>query len=56
MASPKFQACLARLALAEVSDPTAHLDAIPAWTSGTGDMEGIITAHLLAARQSLAIG
>ena len=53
---PQFQALLARLALAEGSDPTAHLDAIRAWTSRTGDMEWIITAHLLAARQSLAVG
>ena len=53
---PWFQALLARLALAEGSDPTAHLDAIRAWTSRTGDMEGIITAHLLTARQSLAVG
>ena len=53
---PWFQALLARLALAEGSDPTAHLDAIRAWSSRTGDMEWIITAHLLAARQSLAVG
>ena len=53
---PLFQALLARLALAEGSDPTAHLDAIRAWTSRTGDMEWIITAHLLAGRQALAMG
>jgi tetratricopeptide (TPR) repeat protein len=53
---PRFHDLLARLALAEGNDPTAHLDAIRAWTSRTGDMEWIITAHLLAARQALAIG
>jgi tetratricopeptide (TPR) repeat protein len=52
----RFQALLARLALVEGTDPTAHLEAIRAWTSRTGEMEFIITAHLLAARHSLATG
>ena len=53
---PSFQALLARLALAEGGDPTAQLEAIRAWTSRTGDMEWIITAHLLSARHALAMG
>ncbi|MFM9103600.1 MAG: hypothetical protein ACKOPS_20620, partial [Cyanobium sp.] len=53
---PWFQALLARLALAEGHDSTAQLEAIRAWTSRTGEMEWIITAHLLAARQALAMG
>jgi tetratricopeptide (TPR) repeat protein len=53
---PLFHALLARLALAEGSDPTTHLEVIRAWTSRSGDMELIITAHLLAARHYLATG
>lgn len=46
----RFHALLARIDLAEGQDPTPHLDEIRAWTSRTGDMEWIITAHLLTAR------
>jgi hypothetical protein len=53
---PRFHDLLARLSLAEGNDPTAHLDEIRTWSSRTGDMEWIISAHLLAARQSLAMG
>jgi hypothetical protein len=53
---PWFDALLARIDLAEGCDPTAHLDAIRAWTSRTGDMERIIEAHLLVARHLLARG
>ena len=51
-----FQELLARLALAEGNDPTAHLEAIRAWTSRTGEMKLIIIAHLLTARHCLATG
>ncbi len=51
-----FHALLARIDLAEGRDPTPHLDEIRAWTSRTGDMEWIITAHLLSARHLLARG
>ncbi|HEV7667940.1 MAG TPA: DUF4062 domain-containing protein [Thermoanaerobaculia bacterium] len=54
--SPWFHALLARIDLAEGQDPTPHLDEIRAWTSRTGDMQWIITAHLLAARHLLARG
>jgi tetratricopeptide (TPR) repeat protein/cellulose biosynthesis protein BcsQ len=53
---PRFDALLARIALAEGGDPTPHLDGIRAWTSRTGDMELIIEAHLLAARHLLTRG
>jgi len=53
---PRFDATLARIALAEGGDPTPHLDAIRAWTSRTGEMEWIIEAHLLTARHLLARG
>lgn len=51
-----FHALLARIDLAEGRDPTPHLDAIRAWTSRTGDMEWIVTAHLLTALHILARG
>lgn len=51
-----FNALLARIDLAEGTDPTPHLDAIRAWTSRTGDMEYVIQAHLLAAQHLLACG
>lgn len=53
---PRFDALLARIALAEGGDPTPHLDGIRTWTSRTGDMEWIIEAHLVAARHLLARG
>jgi tetratricopeptide (TPR) repeat protein len=53
---PRFHALLARIALAEGNEPAAHLDEIRAWTSRTGDMEWIVEAHLLTARQLLAAG
>ena len=53
---PRFDALLARIALAEGGDPTPHLDGIRAWTSRTGDMEHIVEAHLLTARHLLARG
>ncbi|MFM7641924.1 MAG: hypothetical protein ACKO45_10295, partial [Cyanobium sp.] len=53
---PGIQALLARLALAEGRDPTAQLEAIRAWSTRTGEMKWIITAHLLAAQHSLATG
>jgi tetratricopeptide (TPR) repeat protein len=53
---PRFHALLARIDLAEGGDPTPHLDEIRAWTSRTGDMEGIVEAHLLAARHLLTRG
>jgi tetratricopeptide (TPR) repeat protein len=53
---PLFHALLARLALAEGSEPTVHLDVIRTWTSRSGDMEWIITAHLLTAQHALAMG
>jgi hypothetical protein len=53
---PHYQALQARLALAEGADPSFYLEAIRTWTSHTGEMELIITAHLLAARQALAMG
>lgn len=53
---PRFYALLARIDLAEGRDPTPQLDEIRAWTSRTGDMEGVIEAHLLAARHLLARG
>jgi len=49
-------ALLARIALAEGEDPTAHLDEVRGWTSRTGDMEHIIEAHHLSARHLLAAG
>ncbi len=51
-----FHALLARIDLAEGKDPTPHIEEIRAWTSRTGEMEWIITAHLLAARYLLARG
>jgi tetratricopeptide (TPR) repeat protein len=51
-----FHALLARIDLAEGNDPTPPLDEIRAWTSRTGEMEGIIEAHLLSARHLLARG
>jgi hypothetical protein len=53
---PLFLALLAHIALAEGGDPSAHLESIRAITARTGEMEWIITAHLLAARHALAIG
>jgi len=53
---PRFDALLARIVLAEGDDPTPHLDGIRAWTSRTGEMEYVITAHLLTARYLLARG
>jgi hypothetical protein len=52
----RFDASLARIALAEGCDPTPHLDGMRAWTSRTGEMDLIIEAHLLAARHLLARG
>jgi tetratricopeptide (TPR) repeat protein len=54
--SLRFHALLARIDLAEGNNPTPHLDAIRAWTSRTGDMEWVVSAHLLAARHRLAQG
>jgi hypothetical protein len=54
--SPAFHALLARIDLAEGKDPTPHLDEIRAWTARTGDMEWVISAHLLDARHRLAQG
>ena len=54
--SALFQALLARVALAEGTDPTLHLDEIRSWTSRTGDRMLIIEAHLIAARYQLARG
>lgn len=51
-----FHALLARIDLAEGQDPTPHLDEIRAWTSRTGDIQWIVTAHLVAARHQLARG
>lgn len=53
---PVFYALLARIDLAEGKDPTPHLDEIRAWTSRTGALEWIITAHLLTAQHLLARG
>ncbi|MFM7549409.1 MAG: hypothetical protein ACKO8I_11195, partial [Cyanobacteriota bacterium] len=53
---PLFLALLARIALAEGGDPSADLESIRAITARTGEMEWIITAHLLAAQHSLAMG
>jgi hypothetical protein len=53
---PCFHALLARIALAEGGDPTAYLDAVRDWTARSGEMEWIIEAHLLSARQQLASG
>ncbi|HYC88587.1 MAG TPA: DUF4062 domain-containing protein [Thermoanaerobaculia bacterium] len=53
---PRFDALLARIALAEGRAPTSHLDEIRAWTSRTGDIEYIIEAHLLTARYLLVLG
>jgi hypothetical protein len=51
-----FHALLARIDLAERTDPTTHLDEVLTWTSRTGDMQYIIEAHLLTARHLLACG
>jgi hypothetical protein len=53
---PLFLQLIARLALAKGSDPTGYLEKIRAWTMRTGEMEWIITAHLLAARHLLCLG
>ena len=53
---PRFQALLARLALLEGADPGPHIDDVREWTSRTGDMEFIIEAHLLSARNLLRQG
>ena len=53
---PRFHDLLARLALAEGNDPTAHLDEIRNWSSRTGEMELITTAYLLEAQYCLAFG
>ncbi|HEX4607042.1 MAG TPA: DUF4062 domain-containing protein [Urbifossiella sp.] len=53
---PLFHALLARIELAEGGDPTPHIEHIRTWTSRTGEMEWIITAHLLAARHLLNSG
>jgi tetratricopeptide (TPR) repeat protein len=53
---PQFHALLARIDLAEGNDPTPHLDEVRAWTSRTGEMELIVEAHLLFARNLLAKG
>ncbi|MEB3353660.1 MAG: DUF4062 domain-containing protein [Cyanobacteriota bacterium] len=53
---PLFLALLARISLAEGGDPSADLESIRTITAHTGEMEWIITAHLLAARHALAIG
>ena len=53
---PRFNALLARIALAEGGDPTPHLDAIRTWTSRTGEMAYIIEAHLVTARHLLVRG
>jgi tetratricopeptide (TPR) repeat protein len=53
---PRFHALLGRIELAEGGDPTPHLEEIRDWTSRTGDMEFIVEAHLLAARDLLARG
>jgi tetratricopeptide (TPR) repeat protein len=54
--SPRFHALLARIDLAEGNNSTPHLEAIRSWTSRTGDMEWVVSAHLLAARHRLAQG
>ena len=53
---PRFHALLARIDLAEGNNPTPHLEAIRSWTSRTGEMEWVVSAHLLAARHRLALG
>ena len=53
---PLFHALLARIDLAEGTDPTSHLDEIRGWTSRTGELRPIIEAHLLTARHLLATG
>ncbi len=50
---PGWDALLARMTLAEGGDPQPHLTQIRSWTARTGDMEWIIEAHLLAARDAL---
>lgn len=54
--SPRFHALLARIDLAEGINPTPHLDEIRSWTTRTGDMEWLVSAHLLTARHDLAQG
>jgi hypothetical protein len=53
-ASAMYDLLLARLNLAEGSDPTPYFESLRAWTSQSGDMACIIEAHLLSARHSLA--
>jgi tetratricopeptide (TPR) repeat protein len=53
---PLFLQLHARLALAVDIDSTGYLEEIRAWTARTGEMEWIITAHLLTARQVLGFG
>ena len=53
---PHYYSLLARLALAENSDPTIYIDAIRSWTSRTGDMQWVVNGHLLSARYFLANG
>jgi hypothetical protein len=50
---PGWQSLRARLALAEAGDPRPQIAEMRAWTARSGDMEWIIEAHLLAARDAL---
>jgi hypothetical protein len=52
----EYDAWLARLALAERTDPGRHIESLRSWTARTGDMALIIEAHLLTARHFLASG
>jgi hypothetical protein len=56
LGSVTFHALLARIDLADSSDPTPHLDEIRGWTSRTGEIQAIIVAHLLTARHLIASG
>jgi tetratricopeptide (TPR) repeat protein len=53
---PLFHAILARIALAEDSDPSFHLKEIRRWSDRTGDQEFNITSHLLTAQHLLKLG
>lgn len=53
---PGWQVLLARLALAEGGSVDQHLASIRGWTASTGDMEWIIEAHGIAARDALVRG
>jgi len=47
-------ALLARIDLRQGKDPTPHIEEIRSWTARTGDVAGIVTAHLLGAQFLLA--